>query len=258
MQIKAHMLLPQSVMEETEEEFDPRAELTQKLLEYKRFKDVAGDLQSRAEVFSRRFPRSPIIPDKDSLDLEDAEVWDLMAAFNKLMQQTGRTGYQHQIIYDDTPIATHALSIVEQLHKQGGSIEFATIFSGKSRPQCVGMFLALLELIRRARVRADQDRPFGEIYVFLLDSRPLSAPEVAESFGPEGGQVGMAARPEIGADFGEPAADLGPSDLTLAVPEDDGEHRQPFEDGSVVDKQSGAEDDAEGSSETRGNGAELA
>ena len=139
MEIKSRMLLPTPPEEVAEEDtIDPRSDLVRQLLEYKRFKDAAGDLQARAEEFGKRFPRSPVIPDKDSMDLEDAEVWDLMAAFNKLMQQTGRTGYQHQVVYDDTPIATHALNIVDQLQKQGGSVEFANIFAGKSRPQCVG------------------------------------------------------------------------------------------------------------------------
>jgi segregation and condensation protein A len=204
MEIKSRMLLPAPPEEVTEEDaIDPRADLVRQLLEYKRFKDAAGDLAVLADEFSRRFSRSPVIPDKDSLDLEDAEVWDLMAAFNRLMQQTGRTGYQHQVVYDDTPITNHALSIIERLQKQGGCIEFAAIFAGMSRAQCVGLFLALLELIRRARVRAEQDQPFGQIYVFLLDARPLTAPEVAESFGPPAGPLGMAARPPIGADLSE-------------------------------------------------------
>jgi segregation and condensation protein A len=205
MEIKSRMLLPTPPEEVAEEDvIDPRADLVRQLLEYKRFKDAAGDLAVRAEEFSRRFPRSPIIPDKDSLDLEDAEVWDLMAAFNRLMQQTGRTGYHHQVVCDDTPIANHALHIIEQLQKHGGCVEFATIFADMSRAQCVGLFLALLELIRRARVRAEQDRPFGQIYVFLLDARPLTAPEVAESFGPHPGPLGMAPRPPIGADLSDP------------------------------------------------------
>lgn len=188
MEIKSRMLLPTPPEEVAEEDaIDPRADLVRQLLEYKRFKDAAGDLQRQGDEFSRRYPRSGgQSTGEDPFDLEDAEVWDLLAAFNTLMLQTGRTGYQHQVIYDDTPIATHALGIVDHLQKQGGSMEFASLFAGKSRPQCVGMFLALLELIRRNRVRADQDRPFGQIYVFLLDARPLTAPEVAESFGPEG------------------------------------------------------------------------
>jgi segregation and condensation protein A len=282
MEIKSRMLLPTPPEEVAEEDaIDPRADLVRQLLEYKRFKDVAGDLQDRAEEFGKRFPRAPVIPDKDSMDLEDAEVWDLMAAFNKLMQQTGRAGYQHQVVYDDTPIATHALNIVEQLQKQGGSAEFAAIFAGKSRAQCVGMFLALLELIRRQRVRADQDRPFGQIYVFLLDSRPLSAPEVAESFGPVGapaGPVGMAARPPLGID--EPDGEQ-PDDLDEPAPEayepsadDQFEpldirplHREPADEPDTVlpdqepstQTESGAEYDEEGiDRETRRDGADPA
>lgn len=189
MEIKSRLLLPTPPEEVNEEDaIDPRADLVRQLLEYKRFKDAANDLQSQGDEFSRRFPRSPatVQTGGDAFDLEDAEVWDLLAAFNKLMLQTGRTGYQHQVVYDDTPITTHAMNLVDTLQKQGGSLEFGTLFAGKTRPQCVGMLLALLELIRRHRVRADQDRPFGQIYVFLLDARPLTAPEVAESFGPEG------------------------------------------------------------------------
>jgi segregation and condensation protein A len=282
MEIKSRMLLPTPPEEVADEDsFDPRADLVRQLLEYKRFKDVAGDLQGRADEFGKRFPRSPVIPDKDSMDLEDAEVWDLMAAFNKLMQQTGRAGYQHQVVYDDTPIATHALNIVDQLQKQGGSIEFATIFAAKSRPQCVGMFLALLELIRRQRVRADQDRPFGEIYVFLLDSRPLSAPEVAESFGAEGapaGPVGMAARPPIGVD--EPEGEQPEDSAEPVLESDEPFFEDPFkpfdtrplrmeaaEDPDVVvpeqepgaQTESGAEHDEAGNDrETRRDGAQPA
>lgn len=282
MEIKSRMLLPTPPEEVAEEDaIDPRSDLVRQLLEYKRFKDAAGDLQARAEEFGKRFPRSPVIPDRDSVDLEDAEVWDLMAAFNKLMQQTGRTGYQHQVVYDDTPIATHALNIVEQLQKQGGSVEFSNIFTGKTRPQCVGLFLALLELIRRQRVRADQDRPFGQIYVFLIDARPLSAPEVAESFGTESapaGPMGMAARPPIGKDEPEgeqpekaaetPPAEQEPSDEETIEPLDTRPLRvtpaaEPDAElpdaGSQSQEEPGAEDDeARDDREVGGDGAASA
>ncbi len=188
MEIKSRMLLPTPPEEVAEEDaIDPRADLVRQLLEYKRFKDAADDLQRQGQEFSQRFPRAPgASTNERTFDLEDAEVWDLLAAFNNLMLQTGRAGYKHEVIYDDMPIATHALKIVDYLQKQGGSVEFANLFADKTRSQCVGMFLALLELVRRKRVRADQDRPFGQIFVFLLDARPLTAPEVAESFGPEG------------------------------------------------------------------------
>ncbi len=237
MEIKSRMLLPTPPAEVDDEDvIDPRADLVRQLLDYKRFKDAAGDLRSRAEEFGRRFPRSPVLPDADSKDLEDAEVWDLMAAFNKLLQQTGRASYQHQVVYDDTPITTHAMNIVARLEKQGGSIEFATIFEGKTRTQCVGMFLALLELIRRHRVRAEQDTPFAEIYVFLLDARPLSAPEIAESFGPEAGPLGMAARPEIGGNLDPEAPPPATDDEGLRpAAQDDEQEDQPADEPSEDD-----------------------
>ena len=138
------------------------------------------------------------------MDLEDAEVWDLMAAFNKLMLQTGRTGYQHQVIYDDTPIATHALNIVDQLQKQGGSIEFATIFAGKSRPQCVGMFLALLELIRRKRSARTRTGPSGKSTSSCWTARPLGAAG--------GGRVLRAGRHPPGRSAWRPARQSGAED----------------------------------------------
>lgn len=227
MEIKSRTLLPTPPEDLSEDDaIDPRADLVRQLLEYKRFKDAAGDLQKQAEDFARRFPRGPAQPGtEDPFDLEDAEVWDLLAAFSNLMVQTGRTQYQHQVIYDDTPISTHALGIVEHLQKLGGSVEFATLFVGRSRPQCVGMFLALLELVRRRRVRADQDHPFGQISVFLIDARPLTDPEVAESFGPEGTtgpaladsqgpmeqSQEVAHQPPIGEND-DPQADLGQTD----------------------------------------------
>jgi len=190
MEIKSRMLLPKPP-EETpdEEEIDPRAELVRQLLEYKKYKDAAERLKQRVEEFSRRWPRPkpPGLP-AEGVELEDASVWDLLAAFNRLMVQTGRVGPSHEIVYDDTPVVVHAARIVETLQKAGGAAKFAVIFAGRSRAECIGLFLALLELIRRRRVRAEQDRPFGQIYIFLIDARPLTAEEIAESYGPAGGE----------------------------------------------------------------------
>src|SRR5690606_40550104 len=74
MEIKSAMLLPRQVAEASEggepsaaeQLADPRYELVQKLLEYKRFKDAAMALQRRAETFEQRFPRIPAKLETDS------------------------------------------------------------------------------------------------------------------------------------------------------------------------------------------------
>lgn len=179
MEIKSRMLLPSPPPEEEGEEelLDPRRELVQQLLEYKRFKDAARDLGLRAEQHARRHPRQP--PDlprgeQTSVDVEEVQIWDLLAAFQKLMEQIGRAGTDHEIVYDDTPVTLHATDILERLQAEGGSLAFEIIFIGRSKSEMIGLFLALLELMRQKRVRAEQDKLFGQIVVYLIDATPIT------------------------------------------------------------------------------------
>jgi len=178
MEIKSRMLLPMPppAGEDEEEVFDPRRELVQQLLEYKRFKDVARLLGHRAEEQALRHPRLPAdLPRSESaVDIEEAQIWDLMAAFQKLMEQIGRGRIAHEVVYDDTPVTVHAARILERLQAEGGSLAFEVIFLGRGKSEMIGLFLALLELIRQRRVRAEQERLFGQIVVHLIDATPIT------------------------------------------------------------------------------------
>src|SRR5690625_6316887 len=57
MRIKTRMLLPRKELDEAGEEFDPREELVQRLIEYKRFKGVLFELSALEEESSKRYPR---------------------------------------------------------------------------------------------------------------------------------------------------------------------------------------------------------
>ncbi|MHC4561805.1 MAG: segregation and condensation protein A [Planctomycetota bacterium] len=177
MEIKTRMLLPTPPPEEEGDEdafIDPRSELVRQLLEYKRFKDAAGDLQDAAEMQAMRYPRQPVHfkPDDDGLDLEDVQIWDLMTAFNQVLIAIGQDAKFHEVIYDDTPIELHEVDIIDRLERDG-AMSFATIFEGvTSRGQLVGMFIALLELVRQRRVLIGQDANFAEINVELNPNPP--------------------------------------------------------------------------------------
>ena len=171
MEIKTRMLLPIPPAEESDEEglsLDPRAELVRQLLEYKSFKDAAGDLKAAAHLQAMKFPRHPVSPDESQeaeLDLEDAQVWDLLDAFDRLMADIGQAGRQHEIIYDDTPLELHADDILDRLQREG-PMSFSRIFEGRtSRSEIVGLFVALLELVRQKKIFANQQSNFGEIYI---------------------------------------------------------------------------------------------
>ncbi len=180
MEIKTRMLLPGPEQEgEGEAGFDPRADLVRQLLQYKAFKDVTDDLRVAAADQALRFPRRPMAPEQadDGKDLEDVQMWDLVDAFNDLMKATGQNVRPTEIVYDDTPIELHATDILDRLARDG-DMSFRQIFAGRTRlTEMVGLFLALLELIRRRRVYVEQDGTFGEIHVHLDPDPPADAAE---------------------------------------------------------------------------------
>lgn len=177
MEIKSRTLLPRPPIEEDEvEDFtDPRLELVRQLLEYKKFKDAARALDVSKELQALKHRRVPVVPPMETgeVDLDEVRVWDLFEAFQKLLDATGRRNYQHEVLYDDTPIALYAADLLDALERAGGSQPFAKLFAGRTKSQLIGLFLALLELIRQKRVRAVQGKEFGPIELQLLDTTPI-------------------------------------------------------------------------------------
>ncbi len=179
MEIKSATLLP--APEATDEKgeptaaqqlADPRFELVQQLLEYKRFKDAGAALEQQQRRHGDRFPRWPARPDQADpdepppVDLDEIQMWDLLAAFDRLMRETGaRRPRYHEVTYDDTPIDLHAADIEDRLRQDGPLTLRSLIVGRKSRSEMVGVFLALLELIREKRVLVDQPEPLGEVRI---------------------------------------------------------------------------------------------
>lgn len=169
-ELKSRALLPSAPLAGSGEAEDPRAPLVRQLLEYKRFKDAARSLGTAADDRAQRFVRVPAELPKElaGVELEEVQVWDLLSAFTKVMTAIGRGPGEHQVRYDDMPIELHAAEILAIL-EQDGPTTFAALFEPPvERIQIVGRFLALLELIRACRIRAEQERICGTIYLFLL------------------------------------------------------------------------------------------
>ncbi len=178
MEIKSRTLLPRPPVEEGDEDIlDPRLELVRQLLEYRRFKDAARQLEEASELQAQKQARSPVLPPRsaDEVELENLDIWDLFDAFNRLLEQTGRREAVHTFGVDDTPIALHAEDILDSIERAGGTQNFEEIFTGRAKPEMIGLFLALLELMRQRRIRVSQDEPCGPILIHLLDRTPLGA-----------------------------------------------------------------------------------
>ncbi len=197
MEVKTRMLLPVQASEEGEEvpadDLDPRSELVRQLLQYKAFKDAAHELGSAAEIHALRFPRRPDTPDlsEPALELEDVQIWDLVDAFQNVLNSIGQQVRNHEVIYDDTPIELHQTDILDRLDREG-PLTFRRIFEGRTgRSEVIGLFLAMLELVRQKRILATQDQSFGEIHIHVNPNPPdflheEEEPETAEGEAIEG------------------------------------------------------------------------
>ncbi|MDD4889799.1 MAG: segregation/condensation protein A [Phycisphaerae bacterium] len=189
MEIKTRMLLPTTPAEQPEGVesptsaadalADPRAELVRQLLAYKRFKDLADGLGEAAAEQALKFPRAGIDweqlvgeQQEPAVNIADVQIWDLFEAFGRLMDATGRAF--HDVTYDDTPIYEHQADLVDRLTNEGPQ-RFEALFEGRTRSQIIGLFLAMLELIRQKRIRIEQDRAFGSILLSLRDPADAAA-----------------------------------------------------------------------------------
>ncbi|MBY0525776.1 MAG: segregation/condensation protein A [Gemmataceae bacterium] len=167
MEIKSRMLLPRGEME-GEEEADPRLDLVRQLIEYKKFKDAAAVLESQAELQLCRLPRQPaaaaVGPDPKQQPLQAVELWDLVSAFGRLMRETLAL-QPKQIIMDETPIQVYMDQIVRRMEHEA-RLPFADIFTPPhTRGRLLGLFLAILELIKGRKIVVEQPEPFAPIWV---------------------------------------------------------------------------------------------
>ncbi len=176
-EIKSRMLLPKPQTDEEEE--DPREELVQKLIEYKKYKSVTEILSKRCEEASHVFFREPdiIIPElmkKDELPVEEClkglTMEDLYKAFRDVMIRKEkkvdrvRSGFK-SVKHDNFTVDEKIVSLKSVL-KVSPKVKFYDMFSkDTTREEILVTFLALLELIRRHNVSVEQDDIFGEIFI---------------------------------------------------------------------------------------------
>ncbi len=177
MEIKSRMLAPRpeaqpdgSDTSRVEDFMDPRKDLVEQLLAYKRFKDAAESLRRHSDTEAMRFPRAVRHSTGHApLEIEDLDLFALIDAFNAIMASIGHSAYEHEVIYDDTPISLHQADIIDRLTREGPLTLQAMFVGRKSRSEMIGLFLAMLELIRLRQLAVEQPEPGADILLTLLD-----------------------------------------------------------------------------------------
>jgi segregation and condensation protein A len=189
MRIKAKMLLPRKAVDEEGNEIDPREELVQKLLEYKRYKETLDTFrrweEERANMFGRGIAKDELkkIAELAMVDaeLESITLFKLLKAFENVMDQLkDRKVVAHTI-------ARYEYTIQEQQHyllnriQAGEQASFEAVFLVlESRIQAIVTFLALLELLSQQKIHLIQGEGINNFWLTLPEEGDDSDQEEPE------------------------------------------------------------------------------
>ena len=175
MRIKAKLLLPRPELGDDGEIIDPRKELVQQLVEYKRFKDVAEMLKNLSDERDQKFCRQlePIIL-TDELDSEeniilDVTLYDLARFFKSVMDNMPVVS-QFELHREPVRLEKQKEFIFKYFDGDG-RLKFSTILDKlKTRMEIVVTFLAILELVREGICRLTQNKVFGDLELQKIGS----------------------------------------------------------------------------------------
>ena len=186
--IKSRELLPvdQQVTDAEEEEGDdPRWELIRKLVEYKKFKDAADQLQEREAKQENIFPRLPVKPDfVDDMPTPRLQVsiFDLVNAVNAVIKRVELRGEDNEI-YDEEWTVADKIATIRQRMSERESWKFTEFFAdAASKNEVVATFLAMLELIRLRHIEITQSEQFGEIEVAHGEAHDTATVMIADDY----------------------------------------------------------------------------
>lgn len=176
MSIKARMMLPTDDSDEEEmDEFDPRYELVQKLLEYKRYKEMAEKLtiidEEAQQKYYRGYHESDTVEKQASGEaLQDVTIFDLMSAFRKVLSDIKKQNTYHRVEKVEITVEDQAVFVLQTL-QQRGRISFQSFCRelGK-RLHIVVTFLAVLEMLKEQQINLFvEDDPTD----FYIDLKPV-------------------------------------------------------------------------------------
>lgn len=183
MRIKAKMLLPRKELNEAGEEIDPRTDLVNRLLEYKRYKEVLGAMAALEENQMGRERRGNVLEELGLLqqqigaeqELEQLDLYQLLRTFGKVMQRLEERENQptHVVVRYPYTIDEQKQYVNEQV-KKAGKLPFEKLFdSFKDRMQAIFTFLAILELLQLQAIDIKLGQGYNQF--FLLPKAGVAA-----------------------------------------------------------------------------------
>ena len=192
--LKSRSLLPvQDRLPEDVEDEDPKWELIRQLIEYRKFKEAAGQLGDREALHSRIFGRTPerVVAPAALQGPGQVSMFDLVWAFQKILRNVEDRARAGRFQDEEFTVGQKIEFLLDRM-TPGEEVFFEDLFrTASSRGEVVVTFLALLELIRLQQLAAWQEGPLMPIRIRrapepVSENLPLSVPEEVPQISGEG------------------------------------------------------------------------
>ncbi len=176
-EIKSQMLLPKPELNEETEEYieDPREDLMQRLIEYRKYKEAAMQLQLIEKEANQIYTREPasfdesITPNPQVVQGETS-IYDMLAALRKMFERKKWDApLETKIERSEIPIEQRMEEVLQKVKLAKEGILFDHLFAVPSRSHIVVTFIALLELMKKNQVYCKQEKQLTELYVFSME-----------------------------------------------------------------------------------------
>jgi segregation and condensation protein A len=162
MRIKAKMLLPRKEIDAEGNEIDPRQELVERLLEYKRYKDIMSELRDLEQTQASKWQRGNIINEIQQIanqamadaELENLSLFSLLKAYESAMFEFKyREAKTIHTVVRYTYTIEQSRDYVLGAFDVDGRMAFAQVFTGcENRLHAIFRFLAILELLQMEEI----------------------------------------------------------------------------------------------------------
>jgi segregation and condensation protein A len=166
LQIKSSALLPRPIaVEKGTDEEDLGEALARQLIQYRRFKQLSGLLAERESAGLRTYLRlfPPSIKVEEKLDLNDLTLKDLVLTAKQIFLKDQQLSDLTKVVNLPRVTIREKISLIIQALRITGKTSFHNILKNGSKFEAVIVFLAMLELIKRRVIFAEQAELFGEI-----------------------------------------------------------------------------------------------
>ncbi|KXS43776.1 MULTISPECIES: segregation and condensation protein A [unclassified Candidatus Frackibacter] len=186
-EMKSKMLLPDDNEDEDEEEIDPRQQLINRLLEYKKYKELADSLRDYEETQRKRYTRNmeSILAEIESDEievnpLENISLNQFVDTFEKILKTKTEEKEDDEEESEDklSHVNREDISIKDKIVELTAKVEeekevkFDELFVNDStKLEIVVTFMAILELIKLHKIGVRQNGVFGQIDLYLLKER---------------------------------------------------------------------------------------